>query len=309
MRRAFADSLFKMAEMNDRVVFLTGDLGFEVFDDFRRRFGPRYVNVGVAEAHLMDAAAGLALEGFRPVAYSIASFATGRPFEQIRVSIAYHALPVVVVGAGGGYTYASSGVTHHAADDLGLMSLLPGMTVVAPGSPKELADLMPQLFQIPGPSYLRIGKFGEPDYPAAEPAVIARARLIRDGSRVAVLTVGDIVSEAVAAAAELQSEGISPVLYQIHTVKPLDTATLERLAGRTRTWVVVEEHLPTGGLFDAVSRWATDTLHPLRLVRLGAPDGFVFGNPHREALRCRIGIDRASIAAACRKAWAAGGVE
>ena len=159
MRKAFAEALFQAAEKDPRVIFLTGDLGFGTFDAYQAKFGPRYVNVGVAEAQLVNAAAGLALEGWRPIIYSIASFATGRPFEQIRISVGYAGLPVVIIGAGGGYTYASSGVTHHAGEDLGLMSLIPGMTVVAPGDPNEVTQLLPQLLKLDGPSYLRVGKY------------------------------------------------------------------------------------------------------------------------------------------------------
>src|SRR3989338_5271951 len=144
MRHAFAETLTRLAAEDPQLVFLTGDMGFQMFDEFKRRYGPRYVNVGVAEAQLINAAAGLALEGWRPVAYSIASFLTARPFEQIRVSVNYHNLPVLIVGAGGGYAYAASGVTHHAADDLALMAVLPNMRVVAPGDPNEVAKLVPQ---------------------------------------------------------------------------------------------------------------------------------------------------------------------
>src|SRR5207253_5232671 len=121
MRKALAESLVQLAAQEPRLMFLTGDLGFQMFDEFKERYPGRYVNVGVAEAQLVCCAAGLALEGWRPVIYSIASFATGRAFEQLRVSVAYPGLPVVVIGAGGGYTYASSGVTHHAVEDLALM--------------------------------------------------------------------------------------------------------------------------------------------------------------------------------------------
>ena len=131
MRRAFGDTLLKIATEDPSVVFLTGDLGFGVFDEFIRLFPRRYINVGVAEAQLVDCAAGLALEGWKPIVYSIASFMTGRAFEQIRLAIGYHQLPVVVVGAGGGYLYADAGVTHHAKEDLALMALVPGMNVVA----------------------------------------------------------------------------------------------------------------------------------------------------------------------------------
>jgi len=303
MRKAFADTLIGLASEDPRVIFLTGDLGFGVFDEFSDRFGPRYVNVGVAEAAMVCAAAGLALEGWRPVAYSIASFATARAFEQIRISLAYHQLPVVIVGAGGGYNYAASGVTHHAADDLGLMSLLPGMTVVAPGDPSEVTQLLPQVFQQPGPAYFRIGRYGEPTYPAEEPAVLGRARLLTQGERVGILSTGDsalAVSDAVQA---LRKEGISPIAYQMHTVKPLDIATLERLAKQVETIVTVEEHVPLGGLGDAVGSWLTGLDEGPKLVRLGPPDGLVLGNPRQEELRRRLNYDARGIADACRSAW------
>ncbi len=304
MRKAFSETLTKLAAQNDRVIFLTGDLGFQVFDDFQARFGPRYVNVGVAEAALVDAAAGLALEGWRPIVYSIASFMTGRAFEQIRIAINYQQLPVVVVGAGGGYTYASSGVTHHAGDDIALMSVLPGMTVVAPGDPNEVRQLLPQLLELPGPSYFRIGRFVESSYQAPGPPVLGQARLLRDGGRVAILSTGDIAPAVVEAVDVLRAEGISPLAYQVHTVKPLDTSTLEGLAGRVTTMVIVEEHLPSGGLFAAISGWLAGRGRDApKLIRLGVPDKLVLGSPEREELQHRCNLDAKSIAQVCRSVW------
>lgn len=303
MRRAFSKTLVQVAGDNDRVVFLTGDLGFQVFDEFEQRFGPRYVNAGVAEAQLMCAAAGLAIEGWRPVAYSIASFATARPFEQIRISICYPRLPVVIVGAGGGYTYSSSGVTHHAADDLALMSFLPGMTVVAPGCPDEICQLFPQLLDLDGPSYLRIGKFGEADYHVEAPALIGKARLLKEGEKVAIICTGDIIHVAMKAVEHLYAKDVRPLLYQMHTVKPLDTGVLNSLIDKVSTIIVVEEHLPNGGLASAVSLWRTARKAGPVIVRLGAPDEMILGNPSRDELYHRIGIDEDAIAGACLKAW------
>ena len=147
MRKAFAQTLTRLAEEDPRVVFITGDLGFQVLDELRDRFPERYINVGVAEAEMVSLAAGMAAEGFRPVAYSIASFATARPYEQIRYCVAYHNVPVLLIGAGRGYLYSTSGVSHHAADDLALMSVLPNMTVVAPGDPVEISALLPELLR------------------------------------------------------------------------------------------------------------------------------------------------------------------
>lgn len=302
MRRALAEALCQAAENDPRLVFLTGDLGFGTFDDFCARFGPRYVNVGVAEAQLVCAAAGLALEGFRPVVYSIGSFMTGRPFEQIRISIDYAKLPVVIVGAGGGYTYASSGVTHHSGEDLALMGLLPNMTVVAPGDPGEFRQLFPQLLQLDGPSYVRVGKYGEPAYAAPDEAVLGRGRILRDGQRVAIVTTGGVAVEALQAAERLAADGLAPLVCQMHTVKPLDTELLDRIAQRVHTIVVVEEHMPCGGLAAAIYAWHASRPAAPRVMRLGPPHALLLGSPSQQEMRRQLGYDADAITETCRQA-------
>lgn len=303
MRKAFAETLIQLASENPRIIFLTGDLGFQVFDSFRERFGPRYINVGVAEAQMVCAAAGLALEGWRPITYSIASFMTARAFEQIRVSVCYPQLPVVIVGAGGGYGYASSGVTHHAADDLALMSILPGMTVMAPGDPNEVAQLLPQAMKLPGPAYFRIMGVGEPWLDTDAPIILGRARELRKGDRIAILCTGDMSSIVMKAVDSLKPEKIIPAVYNIHTVKPLDTAGLDQIAERVEMIIVVEEHVPLGGLGAAVSAWKVRNEKKTRIVRLGPPDALALGNPKRTELQQRLHYDAMAIADACRGAW------
>ena len=295
MRKAFSDTLVNVANKDPKVIFLTGDLGFQVFDDFITQFPERYVNVGVAEAQLINAAVGLALEGWRPVVYSIAPFATARPFEQIRFGIAYHNLPILLVGAGGGFTYAKAGVTHHAPDDLALMGTLPGMTIVASGGPDELRELMPQLLKLTGPSYLRVGKFGEPEIGHISDIALGRARKLIDGEKVAVITSGDIVSDIFPAMQKLQADGLTPALYHFHTVKPVDTACLDEIAASYTIAIIIEESIAQGGLYQQVCMWKAETNSCLRVIRRGAPDGFVLGNPHREELRRQIGIDSESL--------------
>ena len=301
MRKAFAESLILAAEADPRVIFLTADLGFGTFDTFQSKFPTRYVNVGVAEAQLVCAAAGLALEGWRPIIYSIGSFATGRPFEQIRINLGYLNLPVVVVGAGGGYTYASSGVTHHSGEDLGLMSLVPNMTVVAPGDPNEVTQLLPQLLKLKGPSYFRVGKYGEPAYHAEAATVLGHGRMLRAGKEIALVCTGQIASVVVDTVDALKAEGITPAVYQFHTVQPLDTGLLDSLAERFHTIVVVEEHLPVGGLAASVNAWRAPRPSGPRIVRLGPPHALVLGNPTVNEMRSRLGFDAAAISETCRK--------
>jgi transketolase len=301
MRKAFSDTLLKVGEQNSRLAFVTGDLGFQVFDEFQTRFGPRYINAGVAEAQMINTAAGLAAEGFHTVAYSIASFATARPFEQIRYCVAYPNLPVTIVGAGRGLTYANAGVSHHALDDVALMTALPNMTVVIPGDPGEIEQLFPQVAALPGPAYFTVGRFGEPRYEAEEPAVLGRARLLRKGCGLAIVTMGEMAGEVLRACQMLADDKITPIVYQMHTVKPLDTATLDALAGHVDAILVVEEHLPMGGLWSAMTNWSASLERPAHLVRLGPPDRFALGNLTRDGFRRQMGFDAPAIAAACRQ--------
>lgn len=285
MRRAFADTLMELARSDERIIFLTGDLGFGVFDDFIEEFGPRYVNAGVAEAQLVDCAAGLALEGWRPIVYSIASFMTGRAFEQIRLAIGYHGLPVVVVGAGGGYTYASSGVTHHAVEDFGLMSMIPGMTVVGPGGPTEVKELFPQLFQLDGPSYIRIGRFGEPDFEMDDQAKIGEGRVIQRGERICIATTAGQVIDAIAAAKDLAESGITPTLLHFPTITPFDIDLINNETKNIDTILVVEEHAPIGGLGSQIQQWAAAEKNRPAVRLMGAGSDLLLGNPSQTDAR------------------------
>lgn len=302
MRRAFSNALLRLLENDERVIFLTGDLGFGVFDEIIARFPKRYINVGVAEAQLVNCAAGLALDGWRPLVYSIASFMTGRAFEQIRVSIGYHQLPVIVIGAGGGYTYATSGVTHHAREDFALMSLVPGMAVIAPGDPREVEVLLPKLVERNGPSYMRVGRFGEPMLDADAPIEVGCGRIVREGSRVAILTIAGSVIQAVEAWGKLAQQGLAPIICHFHTLVPFDAECFDAVAGRVETIIVVEDHAPQGGLGAAVCQRLASTGRACNLVRLGPGDDLVLGNPSQEQLRRELHYDTEGIVTACRKA-------
>lgn len=301
MRKAFSDALVRAAAEDPRLLFLTGDLGFGVFDEFIEKYGSRYINVGVAEAQLINAASGMALEGRHVIAYSIASFATARPFEQIRFCAAYHDLPVVIVGAGRGFTYSTSGVSHHSTDDIALMSSIPNMTVVIPGDPTEIEQLLPQVLKLNSPAYFTVGRFGEPRFEALEASVLGKARLVRKGEKIAILSTGEIVNEVIKAADRLKDDSIYPYVYQFHTVKPLDISTMEKLTSQVNHVIVVDEHLPNGGLWSAIANWKIQSDSNLKFFRLGPPDEFALGNLNRESLRSKYGYDSDSIYKLCKK--------
>jgi len=299
MRRAFSETLLKLAREDEKIIFLTGDLGFQVFDEYCKEFPKRYINAGVAEAQMVDCAAGLALEGWKPLVYSIASFMTGRAFEQIRLSLSYQNLPVVVVGAGGGYTYASSGVTHHAKEDLALMSLLPNMTVVCPGDPQEVSQLLPQMIAGDGPSYIRIGRFGEPTVLSDAPIRIGQGRIVREGSAVAFMTTGSSVVQACEAKEALKAHGIDPLVCHFHTVKPLDQALLDKIAQMADLFIIVEDHGLQGGLRNAILRWAHLTRASVRIVDVGPGDEIILGNLKQSEIMLRYGMTAAALVSTC----------
>jgi transketolase len=162
MRNAFVDELCQLAEHNPRLVLVVGDLGYSVVEPFQKRFPDRFFNAGVAEQNMTGLAAGLASEGYHVFTYSIANFPTFRCAEQLRNDVAYHALPVTVVTVGGGLAYGALGYSHHAVQDYALLRTLPGILIAAPGCPMEVRACLRHLVANPGPSYLRLGKAGEP---------------------------------------------------------------------------------------------------------------------------------------------------
>jgi transketolase len=168
LRKALADFLVQAATEDEGVIFLTGDLGFQVFDEFKSSFPKRYYNVGIAEAAMVGIAAGLSYSGFKPIIYSIASFLDSRAFEQLRFFCGYNNMKIISIGAGGGLTYSMSGPTHHALDDIGLALLIPNLLVFSPAGPLELTQTLYKSIKEPGSSYIQIGKFGEKDIPFSD---------------------------------------------------------------------------------------------------------------------------------------------
>jgi transketolase len=247
MRTAFIETLCQLAERDPRVWLITGDLGYSVLERFANRFPERYLNAGVAEQNMIGVAAGLAMAGNAVFVYSIANFPTLRCLEQVRNDVCYHRLNVKIVAVGCGLAYGGHGYTHHGVEDLGLMALLPHMTVIAPGDPVETRWATRTLASTPGAAYLRLGKAGEPIVHQGEPALaLGKAVQVIDGRHGTLISTGGMLETAVKAATMLATRGVSIRVLSMPTLRPLDEARIVAEAKRTGRLITLEEHGPGG---------------------------------------------------------------
>ena len=301
MRNAFINALTAVAARDPRIMFLTADLGYKLFDDFARRYPGRFMNVGVAEANMAGVAGGLALEGKKPFIYSITPFATLRCYEQIRNDICYHEAEVTVVGVGGGYSYGPNGPTHHALEDIGVMRMLPNMTILCPGDPAETVAAVNAIAEHRGPVYLRLGRAGEMVvHPGPVSLKIGQSFTLREGNDVAILSTGNMLATAMAVAERLAPSGIAARVVSMPTVKPLDVATVDRAARETRAVVTLEEHVLAGGFGAAVAEHLADAGLVTRFRRFGAADRFAHICGDQEFHREANGLTAPQIEAAVR---------
>lgn len=277
MRGAFLKTLADLAGSDDRIVLLTGDLGFTVVEPFAERFPKRFFNVGVAEQNMVGVATGLAEAGFIPFVYSIGTFATLRAYEFIRNGPVLHHLPVRIVGIGGGFEYGSAGFTHHALEDIAVMRVLPGLTVVAPADPAQAAAALYAIWDLPGPIYFRLGKDDRATVPGLDGSFeLGRIERLRDGRDVAIVTMGAIANEALAAADALEEAGIESTVLIVSTISPAPIDGLAQMLEGFRTIVTVEAHYQVGGLGSLVCEVMAERspgAHVIRLGVSGSPGG------------------------------------
>ena len=297
MRNAFAAAITRLGEADPNLVMLAGDIGNRLFDSFKDRHPLRFYNCGVAEANMTGVAAGLAASGLRPITYTITPFNTLRCLEQIRLDICYPNLPVIVVGTGSGLSYAGLGATHHSMEDIAVLRTLPNMHVVCPADPVEVGLAVEDALRLGRPTYIRLGKKGEPVIHSAPPSfTIGRGIELRAGGDVAILSVGNMLAVALQTADDLQAQGVSAQVVSMHTVKPLDDALLRAAFTDKKAVVVLEEHGLTGGAGSAVLEWGNNQEVDLRkLLCIGGPDRFLSGCGGQRQARASLGLTAADI--------------
>jgi transketolase len=300
VRDAFFDALTALGAEDERIWALTGDLGIGLFEPFAAAAPGRFLNVGIAEQNMVGIAAGLAYSGKVPFAYSIAPFITSRAHDQIRVDVALANANVKLVGVGGGVAYGTLGPTHHAIEDVALMRVLPNMTVLTPGDPAEARGAARAAAELDGPVYLRLGKNGESLLLPDEPFRVGRARTVREGGDLTLVTCGPILGEALAAADELAADGVDAAVLHFPTVKPFDVEAIATALRRSPLLVSVEEHLDVGGLGSAVAEAIAESGLPGRLRRVGFRDRFAREVGSREHLLAGHGLDARGLVSAAR---------
>jgi transketolase len=274
MRGAFVRTLTEIAAEDGRILLLTGDLGYMALEPFSERYPDRFLNVGVAEQNMVGTATGLAEAGFIPFVYSIVTFATLRPYEFIRNGPVWHRLPVRIVGVGGGFEYGPQGVSHHGLEDVGVMRVQPGITVLAPADHRQMASALRATWDLPGPVYYRIGKDDRSEVPGLDGRfACGRAEVVRSGDDVVLITSGSVASEATSAADALAARGVRAAVLVVASVQPAPTDDLVAALGRVPLAVTVEAHYLNGGLGSLVAETIAEHGLGCRLLRCGVRTG------------------------------------
>lgn len=301
MRNAFADEVTQIAKADSRVVLLSGDIGNRLFDKLRAQSSRQFLNCGVAEQNMMSVAAGMGLSGLRPIVYTITPFTTVRCLEQIKVDVAYHEAPVIIVGTGSGLSYASLGPTHHSLEDFAIFRAIPNLQVLAPWDPPSLRACLRIALESGRPTYIRIGKKGEKDLCAEQPLPKIGAGLtLQKGKEICILAVGTISQEVQVATKMLLDQGIVAEAVITHTIKPTPTELFDNLLIRFNRFITVEEHARIGGFGEAFLSHLALRGFQKRVMCLGTSDSFMSAVGSQAFARSQFGIDAASIVQATK---------
>jgi len=274
-REACGNALVELGKRNPNVVVLSADLaGSTKAEDFSRVFPERFFNMGIAEANMVNTAAGLAVSGKIPFASTFAIFASGRAWEQTRNTIAYGNLNVKIIATHGGISVGPDGASHQGIEDIALMRIIPGMTVLVPADALETPKAIFAAAEYKGPVYIRLARLKIPVITTPDQLfAIGKANMLRDGKDATVIACGVMVSSALEAAETLSKEDINVTVVNSHTIKPLDSRTIIEQAKKTGAVVTAEEHLLAGGLGSAVVEVLAQNC-PVPMEMVGIKDRF-----------------------------------
>ena len=295
-RQAYGEALIELVEKNDKVVVLDADLANATQTCKVAKAHPeKFYNCGIAEANMVDIAAGMSTMGLVPYCSSFAMFAAGRAYEQIRNSVAYPHFNVKVCATHAGVSVGEDGGSHQSIEDIGLMRMIPGMTVIVPADGNEARKATFALAQMEGPAYLRTARLASPVFEQDYPFEIGKANVLREGKDAAVFACGLMVSETLEAAKLLAAEGIHISVINVHTIKPIDAACVTKYAQKCGNVVTVEEHSVIGGLRDAVADVLMGKVN-CKFRKIGINDCFGQSGKAKDVLR-EYGLTADQIAA------------
>jgi len=302
-RSGFGDGILEAARKNPNIIALTADLlGSMKLNGFIKEFPERFVQCGIAEANMIGIAAGLTIGGKIPYTTTFANFSTGRVYDQIRQSVAYSGKNVKICASHAGLTLGEDGATHQILEDIGLMKMLPGMTVIVPADYNQTKAATQAIADYAGPVYLRFGRPVWPIFTKEEDFVIGKAHQLSEGTDVTIFACGHLVWKAVEAGRILEEKGISVEVINIHTIKPLDVEAVLESIKKTKCAVTAEEHNVLGGLGDSIAQVAAKNF-PIPIEYVGTNDTFGESGKPMELLT-KYGLDTPHIVAAAQKAMA-----
>ncbi|MFZ9386971.1 MAG: transketolase family protein [Chitinophagaceae bacterium] len=299
-RSGFGDGIVEAARKNPDVVALTADLaGSLKLNQFMKEFPERFFQCGIAEANMMGIAAGLTIGGKIPYTTTFANFSTGRVYDQIRQSIAYSEKNVKICASHAGLTLGEDGATHQILEDIGLMKMLPGMTVIVPCDYAQTKAATEAIADYKGPVYLRFGRPSWPIFTSERPFEIGKAQFFSEGTDVSIFACGHLVWNAIQAGVILQEKGISVEVINLHTIKPLDETAVISSLKKTRCAVTAEEHNIIGGMGDVIAQTAARHC-PVPIEYVGTKDTFGESGTPAQLLK-KYGLDIPDIVAAAEK--------
>jgi len=293
MRKTALDSVYSLAQNDERVVFIGSDLGPGVLDEMKKSMPSRFFMEGVSEQHIVGMAAGLALDGFIPFVNTIATFLTRRCYEQVALDLCLQDLPVRLIANGGGVVYAPLGPTHLAVEDIAIMRALPNMAVIAPCDADEMRRLMIASQSWLHPMYIRLGKGGDAIVSREEHGFeIGKAILLKPGVDGLFITTGVMTQLALQAAEQIAEYGLNCGVLHMHTIKPLDGEALRKYIPQVKGVITVEEHTKIGGLGSAVLEFCSDEIpeETHKILRMGIPDQFATQYGSQNSLLASWGI-------------------